>query len=243
VTFAVASAAARSPAPRPHQCSGIATVGSWTLGATAGSNTLTATSGTLTGSPVTFTATGTAGTATTIALKLGDGQSATVGTDVAILPSVLVTDGTNPVSGVSVTFAVASGGGSVTGASATTNASGIATVGSWTLGATPARNTLTATSGTLTGSPVTFTATGTAGTATTIALKLGDASPPPWARTWPSCRASSSPTEPTRSRRQRDLRRRLRRRLGHRRLGHHQMPPASPRSAAGPWARPPARTP
>jgi len=62
--------------------------GSWTLGATARLENPDRTSGTLTGSPVTFTATGTAGTATTIALKLGDGQSATVGTDVAILPSV-----------------------------------------------------------------------------------------------------------------------------------------------------------
>ena len=41
--------------------SGIATVGSWTLGAAAGANTLTATSAGLTGSPVTFTATGDAG--------------------------------------------------------------------------------------------------------------------------------------------------------------------------------------
>jgi len=40
----------------------------------------------------------------------------------------------NPVSGVSVTFAVASGSGSITGGSQTTNSSGIATVGSWTLG-------------------------------------------------------------------------------------------------------------
>ena len=38
--------------------------------------------------------------------------------------------------GVSVTFAVATGGGSVTGGSATTDATGIATVGSWTLGTT-----------------------------------------------------------------------------------------------------------
>jgi len=38
--------------------SGIATVGSWTLGTTAGTNTLAATAGGLTGSPLTFTATG-----------------------------------------------------------------------------------------------------------------------------------------------------------------------------------------
>jgi hypothetical protein len=57
-----------------------------------------------------------------------------------------------------VTFAVASGGGSITGANATTNASGVATVGSWTLGATARANTLTATVDGRIGSPVTFTA-------------------------------------------------------------------------------------
>ena len=68
-------------------------------------------------------------------LNAGDGQTAVAGSTVALDPSVKVTDaGGNPVSGVVVTFAVASGGGSVTGASATTNASGIATVGSWRLG-------------------------------------------------------------------------------------------------------------
>ena len=67
------------------------------------------------------------------------------------------------------TFAVASGGGSITGASQSTNASGIATVGSWTLGTTAGTNTLTATftgSG-LTGNPVTFTATGGGSSGTT----------------------------------------------------------------------------
>ena len=62
-----------------------------------------------------------------------------------------------------VTFTVASGGGSATGLSATTDAAGIAAVGSWTLGAIAGANTLTATSDSLTGSPVTFTATGSAG--------------------------------------------------------------------------------
>ena len=62
---------------------------------------------------------------------------------------------------MSVTFAVASGGGSATGLTPTTNAGGIATVGSWTLGASPGANTLTATtSAGITGSPLTFSATG-----------------------------------------------------------------------------------
>jgi hypothetical protein len=109
----------------------------------------------------------TAGAATQIAIQDGNNQSALVGTAVGVMPSVVVRDGSNnPVAGVSVTFAVVSGDGSLTGAVATTNASGIATVGSWTLGAVAGANTLTAT---ITGSDpvivVTFTATGVGGDA------------------------------------------------------------------------------
>src|SRR5436853_509774 len=155
--------------------SGIATVGSWTLSATAGSKTLTATSGSLTGSPVTFTATGTAGAAAAIAANSPTSQSATAGTAVNTPPSadVKAANG-NPVAQVAVTFAVAPGNGTITGASQTTNASGVATVGSWTLSATAGANTLTATSGSLSGSPVTFTATGTAGPSATMAKSSGD---------------------------------------------------------------------
>jgi len=176
VTFAVATGGGSATGTAATtNSSGIATVGSWTLGTTAGSNTLTATNGALSGSPVTFTATGTAGTATQMALNAGDGQSATAGSTVATPPSVLVRDANNnPVTGVSVTFAVATGGGSATGTAATTNSSGIATVGSWTLGTSAGSNTLTATNGALSGSPVTFTATGTAGTATQITVSAGN---------------------------------------------------------------------
>ena len=130
----------------------------FTTGTTAGTHyTVTATDGwSRTGTSPTITTM--AGPATQIALNAGDDQSATAGTAVSTPPSVIVNDANgNPVPGVSVTFAVASGGGSVTGSPATTNAAGIATVGSWTLGATAGANTLTATSGSLSGSPVTFT--------------------------------------------------------------------------------------
>jgi hypothetical protein len=46
----------------------------------------------------------------------------------------------NAVPRVSVTFAVVTGGGNVKGGSQTTNASGIAAVGSWTLGTTAGTN-------------------------------------------------------------------------------------------------------
>ncbi len=98
-----------------------------------------------------------------ISVSVGNNQTATVGTAVGTLPAVLVANATgSPVAGVAVTFAVASGGGSITGASATSNANGIATVGSWTLGLTAGANTMTATSAGLAGSPVFFTATGAA---------------------------------------------------------------------------------
>src|SRR5205807_1546182 len=97
-------------------------------------------------------------------------QSATAGTAVSTPPSVIVKDASgNPVAQVAVTFAVAARSEERRGGNETTNASGVATVGSWTLSATAGPNTLTATSTGLSGSPVTFSATGTAGTAATMA--------------------------------------------------------------------------
>lgn len=104
----------------------------------------------------------TAGPAASIAASGGNGQSAATGTPVSSSPSVLVTDvDGNPVGDITVTFAVVSGGGSITGESPSTDAAGLATVGSWMLGPTAGTNTLTATAEGLTGSPVTFIATGT----------------------------------------------------------------------------------
>src|SRR5437870_6104818 len=99
-----------------------------------------------------------------IASQAGDNQPAPVGTAVPIAPAVAVGDQSGtPVPNVTVTFVVASGGGAVTGGNATTDASGVATVGSWRLGPALGTNTLTATaSGSgITGNPITFTARGT----------------------------------------------------------------------------------
>ncbi len=104
------------------------------------------------------------GPATTAAVSAGNGQTATAGTAVPVAPAIIVRDALNvPVPGLDVVFAVTGGGGSLTGAVAQTNSSGIATVGSWTLGTTPGANTLTATVqvGGVSGNPVNFTATGT----------------------------------------------------------------------------------
>src|SRR5439155_1509855 len=105
-----------------------------------------------------------AGAAAQIAVNAGNNQTQPAGTAVPVPPSVIVKDAKgNPVTGVAVTFAVAPGNGSITGASQTTNASGVATVGSWTLATAAREDTLTATASGLNGSPVIFTATGTAG--------------------------------------------------------------------------------
>jgi adhesin/invasin len=170
VTFAVtAGGGSVTDAAAVTDADGVATVGSWTLGTTAGANTLTATAGALT---VDFQATGTTGPAANIARHAGDEQEAIVGTAVAVNPSVRVTDAHgNAVAGAAVTFAVESGGGSVTGASQTTDANGVATVGSWTLGPTAGPNALTATAGALS---TTFTATGTPAPAANIAKHAGD---------------------------------------------------------------------
>jgi len=102
----------------------------------------------------------------TLSAYQGDGQTTFVDSLVAVAPAVRLLDAaSNPIAGTPVTFAVASGGGSIVGlATVNTDASGIAQVGGWQLGPTPGSNTLTATaSGTgITGNPVTFTATGIA---------------------------------------------------------------------------------
>jgi hypothetical protein len=99
--------------------------------------------------------------ATTITAHSSTTVTAPPGALVTELPSVLVSDASgNPLAGAPVTFTVTSGGGTVTGGSATTNSSGLATVGSWTLGTGAGANTLAAVTGNL--PEVTFTACATA---------------------------------------------------------------------------------
>ena len=76
------------------------------------------------------------------------------------LPAVKVTDaGGHPVAGVAVTFTAGANSGTLTGASQTTDSSGIATLGGWILDATPGTNTVVASAAGVTGT-VAFTATG-----------------------------------------------------------------------------------
>ena len=149
--------------------SGVATFTDLSITGTVGNRTLGFSAPSLTGAtsgPINITA----GAAAIISANSVTSQSAPVSTAVSAPPSVKVTDtGTNPIAGVAVTFAVTAGGGTVVPAgpaTVTTNASGIATATSWTLGPTTGtgNNTVTAAAAGLAGSPVSFTASGTVGT-------------------------------------------------------------------------------
>lgn len=108
-----------------------------------------------------------AGAAALIVAGAGNQQTAGAGSQVAIPPSVTITDGdNNPVAGVAVGFQVTAGGGAAEPSAVNTNSSGVAAVTSWTLGAAPGPNSLTATAAAIPGSSVVFTATGTGDVAT-----------------------------------------------------------------------------
>lgn len=107
----------------------------WTLGSKVGVQTLTfATTG---ATPVntTTTATASAGAASIILPNSEIFQLVVVGHTVSSLPSVTVTDNfSNPIAGTQVSFEALSGGNTLGGTSQTTNAAGVATIGSWVIG-------------------------------------------------------------------------------------------------------------
>ncbi|MCG5052887.1 MAG: PQQ-dependent sugar dehydrogenase [Myxococcales bacterium] len=122
---------------------GTAAVGSWTLGPSPGTNRLEARFQGL--PPVVFTATGVADSRGSLVVHEGNDQTVSVATAVPVRPAVRLQGGNGaPRVGTSVTFRVTSGGGTVSGPSATTDVSGVARVGGWTLGNTPGDNTLVA---------------------------------------------------------------------------------------------------
>jgi hypothetical protein len=140
--------------------SGQATFSNLQVAGTVGSKALQFTSSGVTGIQ-TNSLTLTAGTAAALVSNSLVSQSGVISQAVSSVPSVKAVDADgNGVSGIAVTFAVTAGGGSVTGATPNTSASGVATVGSWTLGAAVGSNTMTASAGGLLGSPVTFSANG-----------------------------------------------------------------------------------
>lgn len=130
-----------------------------TTGTVAGMPQVVSASLAATSLAVTFTAVTIAGPPASIGLAAGNNQQAAAGSPVPVRPAVVVRDANaNPVPGIAVEFEIVSGGGSITGGSTVTNASGRAEVGSWTLGTDA--NVLRATAALtgIAGNPVMFTA-------------------------------------------------------------------------------------
>jgi len=141
----------------------------WTLGTKPGDHTASAVAAGL--REVTFTASAATRPASRLE-KVGDAQTATVGTSPAAPLAVKATDEfQNPVAGVSVTWSVNSGGGSITPVSATTGADGLASA-TWVLGTRTGPNTATASGA---GTAAAFLATGTPGPVATLVKVDGDA--------------------------------------------------------------------
>lgn len=144
---------------------GLATVDAWVLGATEGPMTLTATASTL-GQSTTFTITAAKGLPmVSLSRAGGNTQFGVEGLRLPVGPAVLVVDSLGvPRAGRTVTFSVLAGGGSVSTASAVTDANGVATV-DWTLGALAGPNEIVAriTDGAAKNNNLAFTATGCTG--------------------------------------------------------------------------------
>jgi len=128
----------------------------WTLGAHAGAQSATATVSGLTGSPVTFGATAT--TTGTLNPVSGDGQTGAEGT--VLLPLVVEVRNNSNVGqqGVTVTWQVTSGGGSLDATTTTTDQSGQARV-NWTMGPGPGTQSVQAASVATNPGTVDFSAT------------------------------------------------------------------------------------
>ncbi len=135
---------------------GRAAVGQWILGTKPGTNTLHAQVAS-TSVAVNVVATSVPGTAVGIRTSSQQGYLALVSHAVTPAPAVLVIDSYgNAVPGTTVSFSVLIGGGVITGASATSDAGGVAQLGSWTLGSAVGANTVRASIPT--GATLTFTA-------------------------------------------------------------------------------------
>jgi hypothetical protein len=133
ITVAVASGqgGSVSPANGTTDANGLFTV-SWTLGSAPGPQTITASAA---GFNATAHATANVGPPTSVVATSVAFQYVVVGHVAPALPTVKVADAfDNPLPGVAVTFETLNAGEVLTGTTQTTDASGHATVGSWTIG-------------------------------------------------------------------------------------------------------------
>src|ERR1043166_9346544 len=138
----------------------------WTLGSTLGEQILTATAAG--GLSVSATATASAGAVTLVTPVSLIFQNTVVGHAVSLQPTVKVTDAFgHPIPGVAVTFEALTAGEVLTGTAQTTDAGGLATLGSWTIG--PDAVSYLVRGGITNGSVAVFEARGIPATVTAIA--------------------------------------------------------------------------
>jgi adhesin/invasin len=123
----------------------------WTLGSAVGTDSLQASIAG--GADAFITATATAAAASAVHITSGGTQTVTAGTTTAPLVVQVVDQFGNPIAAATVAWAV-TGGGTLSAATSTTDATGSTQV-TLTTAAAPANYTVTAMAGTLT--PVTFT--------------------------------------------------------------------------------------
>jgi uncharacterized protein (TIGR03437 family) len=184
VTWTVVSGGATltTAATLPTNPSGRATVGV-RLGSAPGPASIRATvAGVATA--VTFTATGVAGGPVGVTKISGDTQSGVVGSRLAPMVVRILDTAGNPVSGVSITFAISSGGGLITPAQPVlTDPTGHAS-STLTLPSTPGTVTISVTGAGVPGS-ATFTATATGAAASSLSLISGNAQSGPVGRALP----------------------------------------------------------
>ena len=144
----------------PTDANGVATA-TWTLGNVSGAVTATAAVSGATGSPVTFDATADPDVADELSIAGGNGQTGPLNTALPPLQAKVADQFGNGVPGVTVTWTVTSGDGTVAPATSDTDANGIAEA-VVTLGAYAGDVTVDAEATGLTGSPQTFTETAAA---------------------------------------------------------------------------------
>jgi hypothetical protein len=171
VTFTVGSGGGTvSGGSVTTDASGVAGVGSWTLGPTAGQQTLTAAASSL--GAITFTAVAAPGAPASLAVSSGNAQTGEVGAALANPIAVVVRDQDgNPVPDVTVNFSATSGGGQITPSSALTSRQGIASA-TWVLGTSAGQQAAQASVAAL--PAVTFSANATSQRASQIRIVSGD---------------------------------------------------------------------
>jgi glucose/arabinose dehydrogenase len=168
ITFAIVSGGGSvSGASTTTNAAGVATVGGWTLGNMVGEQRLSARSPGLPEVSFSAMAAPAPGTGVLERSAGSDGQSATTGSAVAVVPTVRVRDAAGvPLVGVVVSFTVTAGGGSVQNASAVSDSTGLAGAGRWTLGSAAGTHTLQASASGF--APAVFNATALAAGAPTF---------------------------------------------------------------------------